>query len=478
MSENSLKSQTVRGMMWTAVNKFAVQGIGFVFGIILARLLSPSDYGLVGMIGVFTGIASAFIDSGFSSALIRKPDRTEVDNSTAFYFNIVVGLVAYGLLFIAAPFIANFYSQPVLTDIVRVVGISIILNSLCIVQNALLSARLDFKTPAKISIVSILLSGIIGIIIAYRGYGVWALVIQSLSGTFISSVLVWYLAKWRPTERFSYQSFKELFGFGSKLLASGLLATIYENLYPIVIGKRYSALDLGLYSRAIGWSNLPSLSVTSIIQSVSYPVLAKIQDDDSRLKDAYRRVLRMAAFILFPVMTGMAAIADPLVRVFITDKWADSIYLLQILCFSMMWYPIHAINLNLLQVKGRSDLFLRLEIYKKIAGIIILIITVPLGLVAMCYGSVVSCVISLILNTHYTGKLLHLGFLRQMRDLLPIFANSVMLFAIVLFCTSFIDSRLWQLISGIALGISYYIISCMIFKINEWQEFVNIIHRK
>lgn len=471
----SLKAKTVNGVFWNGINRFSVQGISFVFGIVLARLLSPSDYGLVGMVTVFVAISQAFVNSGFSSALIRKQDRTEVDNSTTFYFNIVVGIVCYFILFLVAPFIANFYNTPILTYIIRVIGLGILLNSLCIVQNALLAIKLDFKTPAKISVIGTIISGIVGVILAYLDYGVWALVVQGLVNSIIGTILLWSYAKWRPKEHFSKNSFKQLFGFGSKMLASGLIDTTYNNIYPIIIGKKFAASDLGLYSRADGWAQLPATSATGIIQGVTFPVLSSIQDDDIRLSNDYRRLLRMAAFIVFPIMIGMAAVADPLIRVLITDKWSDCIVLLQILCFGLMWYPIHAINLNLLQVKGRSDLFLKLEVLKKIIGIVTLFITVPLGILAMCFGRVVTSIISLVLNTYYTGKLLHLGFLKQMLDLLPILLNSIVMGILMELMILNISTNIIKLLVGVVFGFLYYVISSKILKSKELSELTSVI---
>lgn len=249
MSE-SLKNKTVKGVFWSAVERFSVAGISFLFGLVLARLLSPSDYGVIAMLNIFMAISQTFIDSGFSSALIRKPDRTEADNATAFYFNIVVGLACYLLLFAAAPFIARFYDTPLLVPVTRVIGLNLLLNSLCVVQQALLTVRIDFKTQAKISLTATIVSGGVGILLAYSGFGVWALVVQSVSAAFLRMLLLWLLAKWRLQARFSKTSFRELFSYGSKLLASGLLDTVYNNLYTIVIGKKFTAASLGVYARA------------------------------------------------------------------------------------------------------------------------------------------------------------------------------------------------------------------------------------
>ncbi len=474
----SLKHKTIKGVAWSAVERFSVAGVSFLFGLILARLLMPSDYGVIAMLAVFISVAQAFVDSGFSSALIRKPDRTEIDNSTAFYFNIVVGLVCYCILFVSAPLIASFYDTPILTPLTRVLGLCIIFNSLCVVQQALLTVRLDFKTQAKISLLSVMISGPIGIACAYYGMGVWSLAVQSVLAAFLRMFLLWVLAKWRPTERFSKASFHSLFSFGSKLLASGLLDTIYNNLYTIVIGKKFAATDLGLYTRADHFSQFPSVTITGILQRVSFPVLSTIQNEDERLAVNYRKFLRLSGFVVFPLMVGLAAVAEPLIRLLLTDKWIACVPFLQVLCLALMWYPIHAINLNLLQVKGRSDLFLRLEIYKKILGVVMLCITLPLGIMAMCIGRVMISLIALALNTYYTGRLLDLGFWKQMRDLLPTLLNSLLMGILIYIVQGCLSGSLLQLSVGFILGVIYYVVSNYFLQTTEWKEFILIIKRK
>lgn len=477
MSE-SLKKKTINGVIWSTIERFSAAGINFVFGLILARLLLPSDYGAIAMLTIFMAIAQTFIDSGFSNALIRKPDRTEIDNATAFYFNVVVGIATCSILYVAAPYIARFYDTPILILLIRVIGLNLILNSLCVVQQALLTARIDFKTQAKISLSAAIFSGLVGVYLAYANYGVWALAIQSLLASLIRTVLLWSLTKWYPKAKFSKESFTSLFGYGSKLLASGLLDTVYNNLYTIVIGKRFSASQLGVYSRADQWANFLAVNITGVLQRVTFPVLSTIQDEDIRLKTNYSRFLRVSAFIVFPLMIGLAAVADPLIRVILTDKWAESIPLLRILCFALMLYPIHAINLNLLQVKGRSDLFLRLEVYKKIIGVITLCITIPLGITAMCIGRIFTSYIALVMNTYYTGKLINLGFFLQMKDFAPTMLNSCIMSVLVYGVTISFHNPMIQLLLGSMTGIVYYILSNIFLKTTEWKELISIIRKK
>ncbi len=474
----SLKQQTFKGVIWSSVERFSSMLIAFAFGVYIARILAPSDYGVIAMIGIFIGISGCFIDCGFANALVRKPDKTEEDYSTTFYFNIAVGLFFYLLLFFCAPLIADFYDTPILVPVTRVVSLNLLFGSLCIVQQALLSIKLDFKTPMWITLVGVLISSPLALFGALQGWGVWALVTVSVLPSFIRMILLWYLAKWRPKTGFYKKSFKYLFGYGSKLLASGLLDTIYNNIYTIVIGKKFSATNLGYYARAEQWAQLPSSNITGILGRVSFPVLSTIQDDEARLSISYRKFLRLSGFIIFPLMMGLAAVADPLVRLVLTDKWAPCIPLLQVLCFALMWYPIHAINLNLLQVKGRSDLFLRLEIIKKIIGVLTLCVTIPMGLFAMCVGRICISILCLAVNTHYTGKLIHLGYWRQMLDLSPTLIHSLIAGGIAYGVQFYIPGLGLKLLAGSLSGTLYYILANSLLKTEEWQETLNLFSRK
>lgn len=474
----TLKDKTVKGVIWSSIDRFTTQGINFVFSMLIARLLLPSDYGVVAMLGIFMAVAQCFVDSGFGTALIQKKDRTETDFNTVFYFNIIVACIFYGLLWLASPYIARFYDMPLLESVTKVVGLNLIVGSLAGIQGAQLSIAIDFKSRAKISVITTLFTGIVGLWLAYKGYGVWVLVFQGLSSNILRTILLWVIVRWKPQLVFSWKSFKELFSFGSKLLASGLLDTIYNNIYPIVIGKCFSAKSLGLYSRADGLANFPSSNITSVLQSVTFPVLCSIQDDEARLADAYRRFLRLSAFVVFPLMVGLSAVADPFIRIVLTDKWEGAIYLLQILCFNLMWYPIHAINLNLLQVKGRSDYFLQLEIIKKVQGVIAMIITIPLGIVAICYGRVITSIMCLYWNTYYTNKLIGYGFVKQMKDLTHIILHSLVMYGIVFAIVHWLPTLWLQLIVGILVGAAYYFIGAYLLKFDELQELLSILKRK
>lgn len=474
----SLKQKTVKGVAWTSLDQVATLGFGFVIGVIMARLLSPSDYGLLAMIAVFNAIAFAFINSGFGNALIRKPDLTENDNSTAFYFNIIAGVAMAGVIWLIAPWVSLFYGKPILTQLLRVEGLLLIISSFTIVQNAQLSRTLNFRAKMIINVTSQVIGGIVAIVAAYNEYGVWSLVIQHIAGGVIRLILLWVVSSWRPRGRWDKKSFGYLWGYGSKLLASGLLETIYVNIYPIIIGKFYSPADLGQYTRADGYASIPSSGLTGVMQQVTFPVLSQIQNDNDRLRQSYRRILRFAVFIIFPIMIGMAALARPLVISLVTEKWAECVPYLQVLCFALMWYPVHAINLNLLQVKGRSDLFLRLEIIKKAIVTIAIFVCVPFGIMGICIGSVCTSIICLAINTYYTGKLIHVGFFRQMMDMAPTLLASFAMGAIIYFAVMSFDSDIVKLAIGIPLGILVYLGIAKAFRMPEVQEALDIIHRK
>ena len=466
MADN-LQQKTFSGMIWTFAQHFSLEGFGFIQGIILARLLVPRDYGLIAMTQIFFAIAGVFIDSGFSNALMRKKHRKEIDYSTVFVTNIVLTFIFALCLFLSASKISSFYNEPILEDIVRANAILLVLNSVNAVQGARLRINLQFKVISFISVVNNVTIGIATIIFAYLGYGVWSLIYPNFLAPFLKFYLYWYYQRWRPSINFSWRIWKEYFSYGSKLLISALLDKFWNNIYPLIIGKFYSAVDLGYYSRARSYASLPAHTFQGVLGSVTFPILCSIQDDDSRLRDAYRNLIRVSGYVVFPMLIGLAALSKPFILVLITDKWADSIPYLTIICFASMLRPIHVLNLNLLQVKGRSDLFLRLEIIKKLISLIILFITIRYSVLIMCVGGVVSSYLALYINTYYTGKLIHVGYFMQLKDLLPSFLYSLSMGAFIYIVTSFIPNMTLQLIVGIILGITYYLLISAIFKSPE-----------
>lgn len=477
MPEESLKNKTVKGVVWSSVERFSVQGVQFLVMLVIARLLDPKDFGLVGMLAIFLAVAQSLIDSGFSQALIRKQNRTEVDNSTVFYFNIVVSAVLYLVLYAIAPWVSDFYNEPQLCSLMRVLCLIVIVNSFAVVQRAIYTASINFKTQAKASFIAALASGLVGVWMAYNGYGVWTLVWQQLLNAGINTLLLWIYSNWYPRWVYSWKSFRELFAFGSKLLASGLLDTLYTNIYLLVIGKIFNAASLGYYTQADRFTKLPSSNITGILQRVTYPVLCSIQDDDERLREDYRKLLRLSAFIIFPMMCLLAGVAYPLVDLLIGEKWRFAATLIIPLSFTMMWWPIHAINLNLLQVKGRSDLFLRLEIIKKIVAVVVLVLSIPFGLLFMCYAGIATSIICLVINTYYTGKLIQVGFLMQMKDLSGTLIVSMAIFVAAYFLSFVSDNIIIQLLLAVLISSVLFITTVYLLKFKELDYIKSILNR-
>lgn len=411
---------TANSFKWSAIERLATQSIQLIVMLFLARLLGPQAFGLVGMLAVFIAISQTFVDSGFSSALIRYTERTEIDFSTTFYFNIFVSFCCYGALYFCAPYIAVFFKEPQLILLTRILGLVVIISSFAIVQRAKLTINMDFKTQAKASLSSVFISCCVAITLAKAGYGVWALVGQTLTFTVSNIILLNIFHPWLPKTGFSKKSFNYLFGFGSKLLVAGLLDTIYKNIYQVVIGKQFTASQVGLFTQANQLASVPAMTFTGIIQRVTYPMLSNIQNDINKFENTYLLTLRMAALIIFPLMVGLGVIAEPLISIMLGEQWLPAAELLTILTFAFMLYPIHAINLNLLNVKGHSDIFLKLEIIKKSLITLMLFITIPMGIKAMCIGMVINSYIALFINSYYTGQFSRLKTLRQVAALLPI----------------------------------------------------------
>lgn len=477
-SKNNLKQQTKKGLYWSFFNQFANYGMQFCVGIVMARLLSPSDYGITALPGVFLAIAAVFQDSGMAGALIRKPEIEEKDYSTLFLYSIGMGILMYAALFFASPYIASYFETPVLIPLVRVTALTFLWGPITTVQYVILKRKLDFKTPTKISIATKIFSAIVGITMAYMGYGLWALVISGVLSGFLNLILIVWAVRWYPRTGWSNESFKYLWGYGNKMLASSLLETAYSNITPLFVAKYYSPADLGVYNRARNYAIMPSQNVTGVIQNVTFPVLSKMQDDDESLARNYRRMLKTTAFVVFPLMMLLAGLARPLIITMITAKWEACIILLQLLCFSLMWYPIHSINLNLLQVKGRTDLFFRLEVIKKIIGLSILVVTLPLGLVVFCIGGIISSLVCLAVNTYYTGKLINVGYLKQMRDLFPTLLLSLVLFGVILALNQFISNYLLQILVGGTVGSLVYLGGAFLFKFDELNDVKYMLKRK
>lgn len=478
MEEQSLKQQTKKGLLWNSAGNIANLGIRFVFGIILARLLDPDAYGVIGILTVFISVVSVFIDCGFSQALIRKSDRTQIDFSTEFFFNIGVGLLAYLILFVSAPFIADFYEMPILTPVLRVLGVGVIINSLCVVQSAQFAIKLDFKTPAKLAVGTQLFSGAIGIVLAYKGWGVWALVFQQVSGGLLNAILLWFLAGWRPTIEFSKDSFRYLWGYGSNILGASLIQQIYDNLYPLLIGKFFSASSLGLYSRAHGFASLPSGNLSGVLSNVTFPILSKIVDDKERIVSTYRRMIKSTAFIVFPLMLGMAAVASPMVKMLLNEQWYGCILYLQLLCFALIWQPLSSLQLNVLKIIGRTDIVLKLEFIKRSFGLLTIFASIPFGVTGMCVGFIIFYVFSFCMNTFFISKALQFSFIDQIKDLLPLLLNSLIMGGIVWAITLIPMNNVLSFTICVLAGASYYYVSSRCLTKDVLEDTVSLLRRK
>ena len=449
--------------------------VQFVTQLLIARQLVPDDYGVVGMISIFLGISYIFIESGFGTALVQKKDRTQTDYSTVFYFNVSTAVFLYFVLFFSAPFIAKFYNEPLLIPVTRLVSLGLIINALVTVQYSVLYTKLDFKTMSIASIYGVIASALVGLSMAYSGFGMWSLVAQNLSKLSVSVVYLWIKSPWRPSFVFSKKSFISLWPFGSKLLLSGLVNTAFDNLYQVVIGKLFSKRDLGLYSKSMNYSSMPMRVTVGLIGSLVYPALCSVQDDTDRIIYVYRKYLRIVAFIMFPLMFGLAAIAKPLVIVLLTVKWVDIVPLIQVLCFATVWGPITSINHELLLAKGRSDLSLRLNVINKIITVIVLVSCIPLGLIGMCFSQLIISILTLFVNTHYTGKFIGLTIWKQMVDIYPSFLLSLSMAILVYGIIFFIQSNLFKVIVGVVVGVLFVYFCSAIFKIRERDDIIEII---
>lgn len=458
MMSPSLKERAVKGILWSGIERFSTAGVNFIIGLIIARLLSPKEYGIIAMLSIFMAISQSVIDSGFSNALIRKQDRKEIDYSTAFMFNLVAGIIMYLFLYIASPYIAVFYQLPILEDVTKVVGTTLIIGSFSIVQQSILTIRVDFRTQMWVSLIAAVISGGVGILMAICGFSVWALVGQMITVSLLRSVLLWIVVKWKPTTGFSKDSFRYLFGYGSKLLAAGLLETIYRNLYSIIIGKFYQAKSLGLYNRGEQIASYFPSNVTGIIQRVTFPVFSAIQDEKEKLRKAFLSTMKTMCFLVFPVMSFLFVSAEPLVRLILTDKWIECVLIIQILCISYVWYPVHIININILQAVGRSDLVLKIEIYKKIIGVAVLLFSLPFGIIWMCWGRVIYCGIELFINMYFTNKILNIAYAVQFKGIIPFLIYSVAMVIVLFVISAFISNDLLKIVLFLILIAVFWLI--------------------
>lgn len=474
MTTRSLKNKTVSGVGWSAAESFLSHGVTFIVGLVLARLLSPAEYGLIGMVTIFTTILSSVVDSGFSNAMIRKQDATDDDYNTMFIVNMAMSIVLFVLLFFCAPLIASFFKRPELISLTRAMGILLIFQAMSIVQNTILTKRIDFKTKTKASVTAAIVSGVIGIALALMGFGVWALVAQQLSNKLCFTLCLWFYNRWWPKFRFSMLSFRYMWGFGWKLMVSGLLDKIWTQLYQVVVGKFYSPATLGQYSRSKEYAHFFSSNFTTIIQRVSYPVLSEVQDDKTRMVSGYRKIIKLSMFVTAICMISLGAVAEPFIYCLIGPKWHQAATFLPLICISMSLYPLHAINLNMLKVQGRSDLFLILEIIKKFIAIGPLCLGIFVDIYWMLIGSIVAGIIAFFLNTYYTGKSLHYSSWMQLKDIAPSYGVALLIAVSVYFFKYLPISYFIVLPIQILVGVSVFFIICESVKLKEYKELKSI----
>ena len=457
---DSLRRRTLRGVVWSFAERFSSQAIGFVVILIMARLLTPADYGLVGMLTIFIEIGGALADSGFSSALIRQRDKTRSNTSTAFYFNLLTACALYLLLWVLAPHIARYYGEPTLLPLTRVIGLLIPINALSLVQRALLTSRLDFRRQTRVAIAAYSLSGIAGIYLAWSGLGVWAIVCYQLLSQGLYTLLLWMLGRWWPSLTFCWRDMKSMFGFGSRLTLAGMMDIAYRNAYLLVIGKAYSASALGYFTRAQQIGGFLSSNISNVVQRAAYPSLCRYRESSGECGRQFLGMLSMSCFVVFPLMWALIALPGPTVMLLLGEKWMYAATLLPPLALAFMWHPVQSLNLQVLQVFGRSDLFLRVEILKKIVGVSILFLTVSWGLEAMCWGLVGSNGFALVCNSWYVKTLAGVGIPKQLQAVGPSFiAGGVAagLAAIVSSAVSEVSpGAWWPMPAGLAAGAAAY----------------------
>lgn len=470
-----MKDKIFSNFIWRFAEQCGAQGVNFIVTIILARMLAPNDYGVVAILTVFISILNVFVDSGMGNALIQKKNADNIDFSTVFYFNIVWCTFLYGILFFFAPVIAEFYNDDNLTALLRVAGFTIIIAIVKNVQQAYVSRGLQFKRFFYATLFGTIVSAFVGIVMAYYGFGPWALVAQSLTNTFIDTVFLWFTVKWRPQKVFKISRLSNLFSFGWKLLVSSLIDNIYNNLRQLVIGKIYSSSDLAYYNKGKSWPNLFIVNVNSSIDSVLLPTMSKVQDSVEQIKNMTRRAIKTSVYIMAPLMMGLAFLSESLISLVLTDKWLPCAPFMRIFCVTFMFYPIHTANLNAIKAMGRSDLFLKLEVLKKVIGVILLLSTMKFGVLAIAYSMLISSFTSQIINSWPNRKLLKYGYIEQLKDILPSILLAMFMGIIVGMLSGLNIPLLIKLVVQILVGGSIYILGSVIFKMESFYYLKEII---
>ncbi len=467
--ENNTKQKVLGGLFWRFAEKCGAQGVHFIVSIVLARLLSPTDYGTIALITVFINISSVFIASGFGVAIIQKKDADELDFSTVFFFNMFVAIMCYLVLFIVAPYIAKFYGIPVLTNVVRVLAISLIFGGINGIQESLVAKTMQFKRSFLATSIGAVMSAIIGVVMAYKGYGVWALAGQQLSNQIFNTVVLWYVTSWRPVLQFSFKRLKGLFTYGWKILLSGLVDTVYNNLYTLVIGKVYTSKELGYYNKGQSFPMLIISNINAAIDSVLFSALSIEQNNIEVVKRMTRRSIMTSTFIIFPAMAGLAGIAEPLVELLLTDKWLSCTPFLVFSCFVYALWPIHTANLQAIKALGYGGTFLKLELVKKGIGLIFLLLTIPFGIYAMMIGRCVSAVICWAINVAPNRRILKYGLRTQLLDVAPAGVLSLIMFAIVYLIGKIHLHSILVMFIQIIIGGVFYVVMSSLFKMEAFE---------
>jgi O-antigen/teichoic acid export membrane protein len=470
----TLKKKAINGFVWAFFDKIINQAGNFVLLIYLSRILSPSDFGLIAMLAIFLAVAQSLIDSGFSQALIQKSIKvTEDDLSTVFYVNLTTSVLLYCLLYISAPSIASFYNQPELIVLSRVLFVVIVINALTIVPRTKLIIAVDFKTQGIINSVSMIVSAVVAVYMVHNGLGYWSLVGMNIAKSLINSILLIVISRWRPQWLFSIGSFTELFSFGSKLLIAGIIGTTVQNLYSILIGRNFNAIQLGYFQQGFNYTNILSATLSSVIQGVTYPIMTSIQEDKERLIKIYVKVMGIVALVTFPVFVGFSAISEEFVLIFLGEKWSPIIPILTILSFARLITPMSSLNMNILNARGRSDLFLKTDLYKIPMVIIALFIAIPYGIVAVAIAQLFSVFMSFFINAYYPGKLFGFGAKAQLKQIFPIAIASLIMYSCIAIIK--LDSIELQMITKIVVGGAIYILLCWAFKVTAFIDVVTIV---
>ncbi len=477
----SLKKKAAISLVWTYTQQFGNQLIGFVVSLILARVLLPEEFGLIGMITVVVAVGNVLLDGGLTKSLIREPDCDQDDYSTVFSFHLFASIFIYLIVYLIAPFIADFYEQPELTAITRIYSLSIIITSFSVVQMARLTKIMDFKTLAIIAIPASIVGGVVGVGMAYTGFGVWSLVWSSLVTSTVSTVHLWIYSDWIPSIQFNKKKFQKHFNFGYKLTLSDFLNRIFNNIFLIVIGKYFSAAQLGFYTRAETMKQLPVVNITNALNKVTYPLFVTIQDDDVRLKRVYKKLMLMVMFIVTPILIFLAVLAEPVFVFLFTDKWLPAVPYFQILCITGILFPLHSYNLTILNVKGRSDLFLKLEVIKKIIIVLTIAVAIPFGIIALLYGQVIISIVAFFINARYTKRFISYTGWEQLKDVIPILILAVFAGSAIFFLDNFglqDQTYIIRIVLGGLMGTAIYLLIAYLLKFSSLSEFTNLILKK